>query len=69
MTPDEIQGRADAQATFRAADADHNGQLTSEEMRPMSEQWFRAHDANNDNRLTRQEVPPQRPKPKSKPPG
>ena len=72
LTPNEIQGRADAQATFRAADADRNGQLTPEELRPMSEQWFRAHDVNNDSRLTRQEVPPpprRQPKPPAKPQG
>jgi len=59
----EVPARPGAQTSFRAADADRNGQMTIEELRPLSESWFRAHDANGDGVLTRREVPVRKPKP------
>ena len=56
LEPGEIRARPEARATFRAADADRDGKLTFEELRPLSEQWFRAHDRNGDGVLTRREL-------------
>lgn len=58
----EIPGHPRAQAGFRAADANRDGRVTIEELRPLSEGWFRTHDADGNGRLTRREVP-QRAKP------
>jgi hypothetical protein len=66
LEPAELPGHAKAQAGFRAADADRDGRVTIDELRPLSEGWFRAHDANRDGRLTRQEMP-KRAKPKPPP--
>jgi hypothetical protein len=57
LEPGEISRHPEAQARFRAADADRDGQVTIEELRPMSEGWFRTHDADGDGQLTRREVP------------
>jgi hypothetical protein len=57
----EISGHPDAQARFRAADADRDGKVTVEELLPHSEAWFRTHDANGDGQLTRPEVPKRQP--------
>ena len=62
LEPTEIPGHPQAQAGFRTADADRNGRVTIEEMRPLSESWFRAQDADRNGKLTRREVPKQ-PKP------
>jgi hypothetical protein len=61
LEPGEIAGHPEAQARFRAADANRDGRVTAEELRPHSEAWFRTHDANGDGHLTRQEVPQRRP--------
>ena len=66
LEPTEIPNHPQAQAGFRAADADRNGRVTIEELRPLSESWFRAQDADRNGKLTRREVPKQ-PKPKPKP--
>ena len=66
LEPTEIPGSPQAQASFRAADADRNGRVTIEELRPLSESWFRAQDADRNGKLTRREAPKQ-PKPKPKP--
>lgn len=42
---------------FRGLDADRNGRVTLEELRPMVEARFRALDANMDNAITRDELP------------
>ena len=60
LEPAEVPAHPRARAAFRAADADRDGRLTVEELRPMSEGWFRAQDADRDGRLTRREVPRQR---------
>ncbi|MEN0075871.1 MAG: EF-hand domain-containing protein [Paracraurococcus sp.] len=52
----EVLTRAEALALFRAADANRDGKVTPEELKPFSEQWFRAHDSNNDGVLTRREA-------------
>ena len=57
LEPGEVRGHVEAQATFRAADADRNGRVTIDELLPLSEGWFRAYDLNGDGRLTRKEVP------------
>ena len=57
LEPTEIPGHSQAQAGFRAADADRNGRVTIEELRPLSDSWFRAQDADRNGRLTRREVP------------
>jgi hypothetical protein len=44
-------------AMFRALDADRNGQVTLEEVKPAVEARFRAMDANLDNVVARDEVP------------
>lgn len=67
LEPAEIAPHPQAQAGFRAADADRNGKVTIEELRPLSEGWFRAHDANRNGKVTRNEVP-KRPPPPPKPP-
>ena len=64
IEPAEIPAHPQAQAAFRAADADRNGKLTPEELRPMSEGWFRAHDRDANGTLTRREVPPAKHPPK-----
>jgi hypothetical protein len=64
LEPTEIPGSPQAQAGFRAADADRNGRVTVEELRPLSEAWFRAQDVDRNGKLTRREVPkPTKPKP------
>lgn len=57
LEPAEIPGEPRAQAGFRAADANRDGRVTIEELRPLSEGWFRTHDADGNGRLTRREVP------------
>ncbi len=42
---------------FRALDANADGRLTPEEVRPAVEARFRAADANGDGAVTREEVP------------
>jgi hypothetical protein len=63
LEPHEVPAQRDAQAAFRAADADRNGKVTIEELRPLSEGWFRAQDADRNGKLTRREVPKPPPKP------
>lgn len=55
-------------AAFRALDADRDGKLTPDELRPASEMWFRARDANGDGVLTRDEAPRGRPRARAAPP-
>jgi hypothetical protein len=77
LEPGEIATHPNAQASFRAADANRDGKVTAEELRPHSEAWFRTHDANGDGHLTRREVPqrkparrqPAQPPPQPPPPG
>jgi len=42
---------------FRAMDANRDGVVTLEEIRPMAEARFRAFDANGDGAVTRDEIP------------
>jgi Ca2+-binding EF-hand superfamily protein len=42
---------------FRAIDANRDGLVTLEEVRPMAEARFRAFDANGDSTVTRDEIP------------
>jgi Ca2+-binding EF-hand superfamily protein len=42
---------------FRAVDANRDGVVTLDEIRPMAEARFRAFDANNDGAVTRDEIP------------
>jgi hypothetical protein len=46
-----------ADARFRALDANRDGKVTLEEMRPQVEARFRAMDANGDQTVTREEMP------------
>ena len=45
---------------FRAIDANRDGRITPEELRPAVEARFRALDANGDNGVTRDELPMRR---------
>lgn len=47
-------------AFFRALDADRNGQVSLDEVRPMVEARFRAADANADGAVIREEMPARR---------
>lgn len=55
-------------AAFRALDADRDGRLTPDELRPASDMWFRARDANGDGALTRDEAQRGRPRARVAPP-
>ena len=46
-----------AQGRFRAADANRDGKVTLDELRPMAEGIFRMMDANGDNAVTPDEAP------------
>lgn len=46
-----------AQARFRGADANGDGRIAVEELRPMAEAMFRMMDANADNAVTQEELP------------
>ena len=54
---------ARAAATFRGMDADRDGKLTPDELRPASEMWFRALDVDRDGALAPREAPGRRPRP------
>ena len=45
---------------FARADANNDGRVTLEEIRPFAEAWFRARDVNTDGALSREEVMPRR---------